>query len=64
MLTERAERHQAKSAERHAAAESITAHIPFGQPILVGHHSQARSERDAARVNANFAASIAHHQER
>lgn len=34
----------------HAAVESITSGIPFGQPILVGHHSEARARKDAQRI--------------
>jgi protein-L-isoaspartate O-methyltransferase len=32
------------------AVSSIADNIPFGQPILVGHHSQARARRDAKRI--------------
>lgn len=34
----------------HARVDSITAHIPFGQPILVGHHSERRARKDAERI--------------
>jgi hypothetical protein len=30
--------------------ESITEHIPLGQPILVGHHSERRARKDAERI--------------
>ena len=30
--------------------EYIAGNIPFGQPILIGHHSQRRAERDAERI--------------
>lgn len=33
----------------HARARAITAHIPFGQPILVGHHSERRHRSDLAK---------------
>jgi len=33
-----------------AGVESITKHIPFGQPILVGHHSEKRARKDAERI--------------
>ena len=33
-----------------AAVASIADGIPFGQPILVGHHSQRRAERDAEKI--------------
>lgn len=31
-------------------AMAIADNIPFGQPILVGHHSEGRARRDAARI--------------
>ncbi len=39
---------RAASAER--AVESITDGIPFGQPILVGHHSERHARRDAEKI--------------
>lgn len=33
-----------------SAVRSITEHIPFGQPILVGHHSERRARKDAERI--------------
>lgn len=54
---ERAERFEDYSEKRQADAESarrgvleITKHIPFGQPILVGHHSERHARRDAERI--------------
>lgn len=35
-----------KSNEYYQKSHSITDHIPFGQPILVGHHSEAKHRRD------------------
>lgn len=32
------------------AVAAITDGIPFGQPILMGHHSQRRAEKDAAKI--------------
>lgn len=32
------------------AVSAITDHIPLGQPILVGHHSERRARRDAERI--------------
>lgn len=37
-----------------AAVSAIADHIPFGQPILVGHHSQRRAERDAQRIESGM----------
>ncbi|ABS03722.1 DUF3560 domain-containing protein [Kineococcus radiotolerans] len=34
--------------------------IPLGQLILVGHHSEGRARRDAARMGAHMDASVAH----
>jgi len=42
---------RAEDAERaHEMVEAIAGHIPFGQPILVGHHSEARARKDAERI--------------
>jgi hypothetical protein len=40
--------------DRLKAADSIASHIPFGQPILVGHHSEGRHRRDIARIDNNM----------
>ena len=34
----------------HAAVKSIADQIPFGQPILVGHHSERHARKDAQRI--------------
>lgn len=34
----------------HSAVKSIADNIPFGQPILVGHHSERRARRDAEKI--------------
>ena len=54
---ERAERfgeysgHRAEDAERaNDAVSAIADNIPFGQPILVGHHSEKRARRDAQKI--------------
>lgn len=42
---------RAKDADRaRAAVSAIADNIPFGQPILVGHHSEKHARRDAARI--------------
>ncbi|CAE6843320.1 DUF3560 domain-containing protein [Paraburkholderia aspalathi] len=33
---------------------AITGHIPLGQPILVGHHSERRARRDAERIESGM----------
>jgi len=62
---ERAERFEnysesrAKDAEQaRKRVESIVEHIPFGQPILVGHHSERRARKDAQRVDEGMCKSI------
>jgi len=53
----RSERFEGYSERRGTEAESareavaaIADHIPFGQPILVGHHSERHARRDAERI--------------
>jgi hypothetical protein len=42
---------RAADAERaYAGVQSIADNIPFGQPILVGHHSEKRARKDAERI--------------
>lgn len=63
-LDDRADALQAKAARRAGEAEALWAysdrlveHIPFGQPILVGHHSERGHRRTLERAqNAAFAA--------
>lgn len=57
-LERKAARLESKSDAHYAAAKAITENIPFGQPIIVGHHSEARARRDAARVHSNMNKSI------
>ena len=46
---------RADDAERaHAAVAEIADAIPLGQPILIGHHSQRRAERDAERIESGM----------
>ncbi|MGK5033148.1 DUF3560 domain-containing protein [Janthinobacterium sp. MDT1-19] len=40
------------------AASALAGQIPFGQPILVGHHSEGRARRDAARITAGMRKSV------
>lgn len=57
-LDAKAERLTATSQARHAAAQQIADAIPFGQPILVGHHSEGRARRDAERIHNNMRAAV------
>ena len=59
-LEDRAAREQAKADQRYAASRRIADGIPFGQPILLGHHSQARAERDARKIRSHMDASLEH----
>lgn len=45
-----AETREAKSASAFAGVNRITEGIPFGQPILVGHHSERHARRDQDRI--------------
>lgn len=58
---ERAERFDARSESRaneasaaREAASTIAGNIPFGQPILVGHHSERRARKDAEKIGKGF----------
>lgn len=44
----------AKADAAHANARAIGDMIPFGQPILVGHHSEGRHRRDLARMTGGM----------
>lgn len=39
---------------RRAKADAISRRFEFGQPILVGHHSEGKARRDAARIDTNM----------
>ena len=41
-----------------AGVDAIAEHIPFGQPILVGHHSEKRARRDAKKIEDGMRRSI------
>lgn len=55
-----ANKHKKLSAERYNQASKISDMIPFGQPILVGHHSERRHRRDAEKINSNMRKSVEH----
>lgn len=58
-LTDRSERRAREAAAARQARDQLTEHIPFGQPILRGHHSQRRAERDAERIHNLMGKAIA-----
>lgn len=49
---------EARAKSRSQAADKISSFIPFGQPILVGHHSEGRHRRDIERIRNNVEKSI------
>ena len=58
-------REWAESRDRKAGAALGRAHeiadmIPFGQPILVGHHSEGRARRDQDRIHQGFSKGFEH----
>jgi len=57
-LDDRAARRAGEARARSDAAHRTMDLIPFGQPILVGHHSERRHRRDLARIDANLRASF------
>jgi hypothetical protein len=58
-LEARAARLQRESAQAFGTARRISDGIPFGQPILVGHHSERRHRRDAAKIESNMRKGVA-----
>ncbi len=57
-LTARAQKAQQASTAHFEAAHGIAEAIPMGQPVLVGHHSEARHRRDLARMDAHMGKSV------
>ena len=53
-----AAKRQAKAAAAFAKAHAVASGIPFGQPILIGHHSEKMHRRDVAKINAGMAAGV------
>ena len=57
-LEERAEKAREQSDQFYKASKDRASMIPFGQPILVGHHSEARARRDADRIFNDMGKSV------
>lgn len=57
-LDAKSERLQATADSHHATVDQISSGIPFGQPILVGHHSERRARRDAEKIHSNMRKAI------
>ena len=55
-----AEKHSKESDRQYNHSKQISNMIPFGQPILVGHHSEKRHRRDADRIHTSMGKSIEH----
>lgn len=55
-----ADKREQRSDAARAADERIGSMIPLGQPILVGHHSQRRAERDRDRMIGHANAALEH----
>lgn len=47
-------RASAESVERYNAASKMAEVIPFGQPILVGHHSERRDRNYRSKISSGF----------
>jgi len=54
-----ADKAAARSNARFAAVSRIADAIPFGQPILVGHHSERRARKDVDRIHTGMTAACA-----
>lgn len=59
-LREWADKRETKSDAARAGVDRIADQIPFGQPILVGHHSERRARRDQDRIHDGMRATIEH----
>lgn len=57
-LREWADKRDGKAAAGFKKADDIADLIPFGQPILVGHHSEGRARRDQDRIASGMRAGI------
>lgn len=57
-----ADSRDAKAAGALEEAQTIMDGIPFGQPILVGHHSEGRARRDAGRIDTGLRRHAEHAQ--
>jgi Domain of unknown function (DUF3560)/N-terminal domain of anti-restriction factor ArdC len=56
---ERADKAQAESLDIHRRARKMAEVIPFGQPILVGHHSESRDRNYRNRIHNTFGKAFA-----
>ena len=59
-LREWADKRTAKANALHEQAHRMAEHIPLGQPILIGHHSEGRDRRYRNRIHNTFGKSFEH----
>lgn len=59
-LNEWAEKRIVKSDSAYKAARELGRSVPFGQPILVGHHSEGKMRRLAGKIDSNMRQSVEH----
>jgi len=55
-----AEKREARSRKAFDGARILADSIPFGQPILVGHHSERHARRDQDRIHSGMTRGIEH----
>jgi hypothetical protein len=58
-LLDRADKRQGEANARYKTAKSMAGCIPFGQPILVGHHSEKRDRNFRDKIHRNFGKAFA-----
>jgi predicted RNase H-like nuclease (RuvC/YqgF family) len=59
-LRDWAAKREEKADAAYNAARGVSEQIPFGQPILVGHHSEKRHRRMLSSIDSNMGKSIEH----
>jgi hypothetical protein len=52
------DKREAEGEQARKSVDAICEHIPLGQPILVGHHSEKRARKDAERIETGIRKSI------
>ena len=58
-LGAKSEATRAEAMARYAKAKALSDVIPFGQPVIAGHHSQRRHLRDLAKIRNGIGAAVA-----
>ena len=57
-LAAKSEATRAEAMARYAKAKALSGVIPFGQPVIAGHHSQGRHLRDLAKIRNGIGAAV------